>query len=341
MKPNFLARRKKLMSELEKKGIDLLLTSNPQDIFYYTGYRGLKEDKVFMLFPVDGEPKLAVSVLENEAHLRYPEIIYMKKVEDFIEPLKQCKKIGYDEKFIDAVLYQTLLNLKIKLEPVSFLLEAQRMIKDEYEIQQLRKAVEITGKVFDMVCEMLRGKSEREIANQIEIEYKKMGFESAFEPIVCAGRNTQFVHHKPNEKIVKSKDLVLIDTGCNYDGYCADVTRMFFKRLDKKQRKVYEDLKEIRDALLPLFKADVEVKEIERMHDEFFKKMGYKPIHNFGHGVGLSIHEPLGEKLKENMTLTLEPGIYIKNFMGCRIEDTILIRKNKAEVLSKRIPILE
>ncbi|MEM5871872.1 MAG: Xaa-Pro peptidase family protein [Candidatus Aenigmatarchaeota archaeon] len=340
MRPNFLERQKKLKKVLEEKEIDAIITMSSEDIFYYTGYQGLREDRVFMLLPMDGRPKLFVSVLENEAHLRYPEIIYMKRFEDLIGHLKPYKTIGFDETNIPVLLYQEITKLTSKLIPISGILLEKRMVKDEYEITQIKNSVKITAKIFEKISEKLYGKTEKDVANEIEIEYKKFGKESAFEPIVCSGKNTQFIHHKASEKIIKPNELILIDTSCSFNGYCSDVTRMFFRHLGVREKKVYEDVKQIHDEILSFIKAGITYKKVEELHNNLFKKKGYTPIHNFGHGVGLSIHEPIGEIIKENMVITIEPGIYIKNFAGFRIEDTVIIKKNRAEILSKPIPIL-
>jgi Xaa-Pro aminopeptidase len=340
MKPDFAKRRKNLKKLMEKTGIDAIMTSNPNEVLYYTGYSGLKEDRIFMIFPLDGKPKLAVSSLENEADKLYPDVIYMKETRDFIEYLKRYKTIGYDERVINILIYQELNKLKARLEPVTAMLEAQRIVKDAYEIEQLRKAAEMSGRTLAKVSERLAGRSEKAISDALEIEYRKLGAEGAFEPIVCAGSNTQFVHHRPSAKIIKAKDMVMIDTGCRFNGYCSDITRLFFRKLDARHRKVYEDVKQIREELITEIRAGVAYKDIEALHNALFRKKGYGVTHSFGHGVGLSIHEPAGDKLKENTVITVEPGIYIKNFAGFRIEDIVLVKKGKADVLSKTIPVL-
>jgi Xaa-Pro aminopeptidase len=341
MKPDFARRRKSLKRLMEKIGLDAIMTSNTNEVLYYTGYAGLKEDRIFMIFPLDGVPKLAVSSLENEADRLYSNVIYMKEARDFVEHLKRYRVIGYDERVTNILIHQELQKLKARLEPAAAMLEAQRIVKDAYEIEQLRKAAAISGRALAKVSERLAGRNEKAIADALEIEYRKLGAEGAFEPIVCAGGNTQFVHHRPSAKIIKAKDPVLIDTGCRFNGYCSDITRVFFRRLDARHRKVYGDVKQVHEELIANIRAGVAYKDLEALHNSMFRKKHYGITHNFGHGVGLSIHEPTGDVLRENAVITVEPGVYIRNFAGFRIEDMVVVKKGKAEVLSKTIPILE
>jgi len=339
LKPDFAKRGKALKKMMAEKDLDAVMTSSQNEILYYTGYIGLKDDRLFMIFPLDGRPKLAVSPLSNEAKKFYPEIVYMEKFADVLACLKPYKAVGYDERAVSIMVYQELNKLKIRLQPATDALEALRIAKDAYEIEQIRKAAAITGKVLASVSERLVGRSEKEIADALEIGYRKMGTESAYDSIVCAGSNTQFVHHAPAAKIVGGKDAVMIDTAAKVNGYCCDVTRIFFRRMDAKRRKLYEDVKHIKDEITGIIKAGAACKDIEDFYRSLLRKKGYPVVHSFGHGVGLSVHEPTGDVLKENAVITIEPGVYIKNFAGFRVEDTVVVKKGKADVLSGMIPI--
>lgn len=341
MGPDFAKRRKKLKGLMMERGMHAILTSDLNDVFYYTGYMGLREDKVFMIFTSDSEPKLIVSSLENEARLAYRNAVFMKETKDFLTYLKPYKRLGYDERSLNLLLFQEMQKkLKARLEPAGKIMEIPRIVKDAYEIEQMKKAVETTRKVMGKIGEGTEGKTEKEIADLVEIEYRKSGLASAFEPIVCSGTQSAFVHHKPNQRIVKANDVVLLDSGCRFNGYCSDVTRMFFRRLGAKQKRIYEGVKQIHDEITSRICAGVEYKEIEELQKRLFSKKGYRVMHGFGHGVGLSVHESAGDVLKENAVLTVEPGVYIKNFGGFRVEDVVLVRKNSAEILSKSIPVL-
>lgn len=339
MGPNFSIRRKKLRNLMEKKGVEAILTSNKDDIFYYTGYTGLREDRIFMVFPLDEKPKLIVTPLENEAKVKYSDVVFMNEIKDFLDQVKLFKTLGYDEKYLSIVLFWQLDGLNIKLEPVGKMLEIPRMVKDDQEIQQIKKAISITKKVFEKIQVKLEGKKEKEVSDLIDIEFLKQGMTNAFENIVSASPQSAFVHHKPNEMVIKKGSSVLVDIGCRFNMYCSDIARMFFNKLGNREKRIYEDLKQIHNELIDNMKAGVAYKDIEALQEKLFKSKGYRVFHNFGHGVGLSVHDPVSNILNKNEVLTVEPGIYVKNVGGFRTEDMVLIKKGKVEVLSKSIPV--
>jgi Xaa-Pro dipeptidase len=339
MKPNFAKRRRKLKFLLEEKGMDAVMTSNQKDVFYYTGYTGLREDRVFMVFPADGKPELIVTPLENEASLKYPNVVFMDEIRDFTDRLKPYKRLGYDEKYLNVLLFRELNKLNIRLEPAGKVLEIPRMVKEDFEISQIRKAVSITKKVLEKTGKLASGKTEKRISEEIDIEFREHGVTNAFENIVSSGRQSAFIHHQPNERLVKKNDSVLIDIGCRFNMYCSDIARVFFKKLGSKERKVYEDAKGIHGEIIDFVGAGVKYNEIEKLQEKLFVSRGYRVLHNFGHGVGLSVHDPVSNILNRNEIITVEPGIYVKNLGGFRIEDMVLVKKGKAEVLSKSIKI--
>jgi Xaa-Pro aminopeptidase len=341
MRPGFAKRRKSLKKLMEKRGLDAVITPDANDVFYYTGYSGMRDDRIFMLFPAGGVPKLLVSPLENDAAEKYPRIAYIREAKDFTAQLKRFKTMGYDERSLNLLLFREMkINLKTRLVPVGKMMEIPRIAKDDYEIGQLRGAIDLTGKVLGKIGSSLYGKTEKQVADSIEIEYRKLGVSESFESIVCAGRHSAFVHHKPDQTVAKANGAVLVDTGCRVNGYCSDITRMFFRRLDAKQKRIYGDVRQIHDELIDSIRAGVAYKKIEELYKKLYAKNGYRVTHGFGHGIGLSVHESAGDVLKENAVLTVEPGVYIKNSAGFRVEDMVLVKKNRAEVLSKTIPIL-
>ncbi len=339
MRFNFAKRRKELRNLMEKKRIDAVLTSNQNDIFYYTGYTGLKEDRIFMVFPADGKPKLIVTPLENEAAVKYTDVVFISEIKDFMDQLRHFRKLGYDEKYLNALLFRELQKLNVRLEPVGKMLGIPRIVKEDSEISQLRKAISITKKVLEKTGGGAYGKTEKRISEEIDIEFRKHGVTNAFDNIVSSGPQGAFIHHQPNERVLKKKDSVLIDIGCRFNMYCSDIARVFFKRLDARKRKVYEDAKSIHGEIIDGVRAGVKYRDIESLQEKLFESKGYRVFHNFGHGVGLSVHDPISNILNKNEILTVEPGIYIKNVGGFRIEDMVLVKKGKAEVLSKSVPV--
>jgi Xaa-Pro aminopeptidase len=322
---------------MEKNNLDCVLISSANDVYYYTGCLGLREDKFLLLFPRDSNPLFLVSPLSKEVKERYPNTVFIWKHKDILDHFESYKRVGYDEFNLTANLFLRLNKLKVRLKPFGKFIKEPRMTKDSWEIEQIRKAIKITGKVLTKVSRNLVGRSEIEIANAIDIEFRKNMVLNAFETIVSSGKQTPFVHHKPNERVTKAKDLVLIDLGCKVNGYCSDITRMFCKTLKDREKQIYEDAKAIQKEIIENIKPGLTVKEIDSIQKNLFRRKGYKVTHSFGHGVGLSVHETIEDELKENMVMTVEAGVYTET-IGIRIEDMVLVKKRKTEVLSDSIP---
>ncbi len=343
--PDFAGRRKRLKKLMLDKGLDALVTSDVGSVFYYTGYDALRDDRVFMIFPSGGRPKLLVSPLENDARTKYPRVGYISSVKDFIAELRGFEKLGYDERSLNLLVFQEMnKSLKAKLERSAKMIEQPRIRKDEHEIGRIRKAIAITGKALAKVSGSLAGKTEKEIADSLEIEFRRAGTTESFESIVCAGKNSVFVHHKPGPDAARAGDIVLIDTGCRCGGYCTDITRMFFRRLSSRQKRIYGDVKHVQAEIIGHIRAGMSYKELESLQKKLFTKYGYTVVHGVGHGVGLAVHEDAGEGkqsiIPENAVLAIEPGVYVPGSGGFRVEDMVLVKRNGAEVLSKGIPVL-
>lgn len=340
MGPDFRKRQSGIKSLMKAEGLDAVFTSAHSDIFYYTGYSGLREDRTFMIIPYHGNPILIATPLESETEVRYPNTVIMEDTKDFIDQLKPFKTLGYDEKFLNVIIFKEMQKAGITLKPAGEMFEKPRIIKDSYEIEQIRKSIGIAEKVFEKVGNSPAGKSEIEVSNEIGIEMRKNGIIESFDSIVSSGKQSFFVHHKPNGRIIGKQDHVLIDIGCKYNGYCCDLTRVFFRKLDKKRKKAYEDVKHIHDSLAERMVEGETTDAISDLQERLFAGCGHEVVHGFGHGVGLTVHEPLGKTLKKNMVVTVEPGIYVKSLGGFRIENMVLIGKGKSEILSRSVPVL-
>jgi len=184
------------------------------------------------------------------------------------------------------------------------------------------------------------GKSEQEVAREIERGFFDQGAAPAFETIVASGGNAgNYIHHFPTTRRTSRKDMVIVDFGSKVGGYSSDITRTFFSKTDSKQREIFEAVREIQEACIEMVRPGVEFKKINEFHQKALQKLGFQARHGIGHGIGIFVHEP-ATLLKEGMVITIEPGIYLKNYGGCRIEDMVLVKK-KPVVLSRAIPSLQ
>lgn len=257
-----------------------------------------------------------------------------------------CENVGFEEDYVTYSKYKGYMHLyKINnMQETEQVIEKQRMIKDEEEIEKITKACEITDKCFKHLLEFIKvGQTEKEIAIEIERFFKMNGADgNAFEPIVASGKNSSKPHAVPTDKKIDIGDPITIDFGCKYQGYCSDMTRTIFVGY------VPEEIKQIYNLVLKNqlqtekeLKEGANIKVISRMVENDFKLNGYDLVHSLGHGVGLDIHEypylhgKNDSFLKEKMVVTNEPGIYIPGKFGVRIEDTVLITKSGSTNLTK------
>ncbi|MFW6195804.1 MAG: M24 family metallopeptidase [Thermoplasmatota archaeon] len=233
-----------------------------------------------------------------------------------------------------------------KLEPLSSETSSMRITKGDQEIEYMQRAAEIVDETFyELIQKDLEGKTEKEVAALIEFLIKKNGGEGpAFETIVASGPNAANPHHSPSDKKLKKGELVIMDFGAKYNGYCSDITRTIaVKESSDRAKEVYEIVQEAQDKACKIVKNNIKVNIVDKTAREIIKKAGYGEYftHRLGHGIGLDPHEEpyltsTGKtELKEGMVFTIEPGIYITGNLGIRIEDDLMVRRGKGKRLTK------
>jgi len=225
------------------------------------------------------------------------------------------------------------------------ILENLAAVKDKNELNALRTAIEITDKVFDEVLQFFKvGVSEKEIALELAMRYKKYGEGEAFFSIVASGPNSALPHAQPGERKLQKGDFVVVDNGAKYAGYHADMTRtVVIGEATDKHYEIYELVKKSQQAGIDVAKEGMACKMVDDATRNVIAEAGYgdKYIHSTGHGIGLEIHtypklsQQSDEILKENNVVTIEPGVYLPGWGGVRIEDDIWVKKDGNEVLNK------
>lgn len=264
-----------------------------------------------------------------------------------------CKKYKITKLTLDTtdityqlfqVLNNKLKNNKIILNSDNSTILKQRIVKNKNEITNIKKACDIVSQVFEIVKKnIVAGMTELDIHFKIEEEFAKHKVVQSFKTIVASGANAANPHHVSGNRKIKKNDIVLIDMGCIYNGYCSDLTRTFFVgKQTNEQQKVWNIVKLAHDEALKNVKENINASYIDLCARNIIKQAGYEKqfIHTTGHGVGLDIHEAPSislkskEILKEGMVVTIEPGIYLENKFGVRIEDTVLVTKTGYKVLT-------
>lgn len=233
----------------------------------------------------------------------------------------------------------------IKSDELSNNIYDMRTIKSTEEIEKIHKAQKIAEKAFDEILGFIRpGVTEREIALKLDSCMLENGAEGlSFETIALAGANTSMPHGVPGNYKVKNGDFVLMDFGAVYDGYHSDMTRtVCVGQSSEKMGKIYDIVLKAQLEALKKVKSGITGSELDGYARDIIDESGYGDFfgHSLGHGVGMEIHEfPTASSksetiLKENMVVTVEPGIYLPGEFGVRIEDFVVVTENSHQNLT-------
>lgn len=333
MNPKRLVRLSKMLPELSLRAV---LISNLTNIRYLTG---LKMTSALLLVTRKG------SVLFVDA--RYAEMASKNAGKSFAvadpallrKHLARYRFIGCEE---DNVTLSRMKRWKTqhkntKFVQLSGLVEGLRNVKDSQEISAIAGACAITKKALQRIPSFLTyGMTERDLALKLYVYCMKQGAEAmAFETIVAFGENTSVPHHRPTDRRLKKGDIVQIDMGAMFSGYCSDYSRVYFTQdPTPKQLHAYTALKKAKKAAQALVKSGVLNTDLDSEARRILKLYGYDSefSHSLGHGVGMDIHEGTTlsaraspTKLRKNEVITIEPGLYFKGKWGMRIEDTMVV----------------
>jgi Xaa-Pro aminopeptidase len=255
------------------------------------------------------------------------------------------RRIGFESDYITWDFYRQLTEQLTAVELVPVKLDALRMVKDRTELGLLGKAVKIADYAFNQTIKIIKpGITELEIALELEYQMRKLGAERpAFDTIVASGVRSALPHGRASTKAVEAGDFVTMDFGAVYEGYHSDMTRTVVAgKASPKQREIYNIVLSAQLAGVQAVKAGRAGKEVDGIAREVISAAGYGEFfgHGLGHGVGLFIHEeprlsPSGEVILETgMVVSVEPGIYIPDWGGVRIEDLVAVSAAGCTILT-------
>jgi len=350
-----------LKDSLARKKLDGYIFTKEANMLYLTETVGAPT----LWVPLTGENLLyayGVNYESVKATAKDCRVEPMKRSEDPVkkvaEQIKQqkLKNIGFD--VLSAYHYLTLRKTlkKTRLKPMSRLIEELRMVKDPAELTSIKKAAELTDAGVKAAVEFIKlGVREFEVAAELEYAMRRMGSEGvAFDTIVASGVRSAFPHGGTStepllaggctDRKIREGEFIVLDVGARYKNYRADVTRTFMiGKPSPKQKKIYEVVKEAQQKAFETMKAGVRARDVDAAARKLIEKAGFGKyfVHGLGHGVGLDVHEAptlntqSKERLKIGNVVTDEPGIYIVGYGGVRIEDTVLVKKEGAERLTK------
>ena len=281
------------------------------------------------------------------------EVIEMNRVNPYNQLLNQAieefgvTKLGYEENYLTVSEFMDYeKNLKAQLVPMHKEISGFRAVKEEYELERIRKAQRITDAAFTEVLTRIEaGMTEKELAAELIYCLLKNGGEGlSFEPIVVSGPNTSLPHGVPGDRRLREGDFITMDFGAVYQGYCSDMTRtVALGYASDEMRRVYDTVLKAQLAGIAATKAGVTGKEIDAAARDVIAEAGYGAYfgHGYGHCIGMECHEmpacsPGGQRSMEvNMVSSAEPGIYLPGKFGVRIEDLVVIRADGCENLTQ------
>lgn len=337
-----------LRNQLISSNLQGMIVTNPINIKYLTNIQAegtLLVTRKENIFITDGR---YIEEVHNTLTLFDEIVVYDARgltKEDYENFFLFCECVGFEENYVTYAKYKEYMR-KYKINSLvetENMIEKQRMVKDKEEIENLKKACNITDKCFEHIVSYIKpGMTEKQISKEIDNYYYKNAEGIAFETIVASGENSSKPHAIPTDRIIQDIDIITIDMGCKVNGYCSDMTRtIFVGKIPEYIKTVYELVLDNQKQVIQAMKDNTNTKQIAKMVDSNFKLHNYDLIHALGHGVGLEVHEEpilsINSEyiLKENMVVTNEPGIYIAGQFGVRIEDTVIITKNGCEQLTK------
>lgn len=344
-------RIEKIMASLENNSA-ALIESEP-NVFYLTGMLSsegkvlITKDKAYFLVDF----RYIESAKNIAKHLE----VFL--ADNFIQNVSELlKKHGVKTLFteINSIPYSRFLTFKNSFSGVYInddntldnLLTSLRQIKSEAELNLIKKAQELTDETFSYICERIAiGKTEIEIMLDMEFFIRKLGSKGvSFDFIVASGKNSSMPHAVPTDKKIQKGDFITMDFGAVSGGYRSDMTRtVAVGNISDEQQNVYDTVLNAQLSALSAIKPGKKCNDIDKTARDIIDNAGYKGMfgHALGHSVGIEIHETpnfsprCDSILKPGNIMTVEPGIYIENKFGVRIEDMVYITESGYENLTK------
>ena len=353
----FLNRVQALRKIMEERQLDVCLLFNRASIRYYTGLR-MNTASFSILLISQQDIKYVVARLDLKRAQRdcwIKEILpFPEDTPDYLTVLnhyfhkRKITRVGVE---LPELNYDTFQYLQEKLSNAHFENIASevgrlRMIKSEEEIQIIRKSAQIADKAMQEALKAARaGMKEHEITAVAMYTMLKEGAEnSSFEIFLASGENSWLPQRYASDKALNPNELILLDMGAIYQGYCSDITRTFsVKETTLEQKRLFQDVLRIQQETIQSLRPGVQAGEIDYIARQKIQELGYGDYfpHLTGHGLGLDIHEgPIIDKgrtdiLEKNMVVTIEPGVYLPGVGAVRIEDMVLITEGGYEVLTQ------
>lgn len=340
-----------LRKALSEEALEAILITSPINRRYLTNFTGtagvaiISEEKAIFItdfrYTEQAEEQIAnFEIVEHTGPLN----------EEIHNQLKQhnIQRLGFEQSHVTFAEYTSFKKQfdGIELVPVSNIVENLRIIKSNEEINIMKKAAEIADQAFEHILSYIKpGVKEIDIANELEFYMRKLGAtSSSFDIIVASGHRSALPHGVASEKEINSGELVTMDFGALYEGYCSDITRtVAVGEINDQLREIYDVVLKAQELGVEGIKPGMTGIEADALTRDYITEKGYGKYfgHSTGHGLGMEVHEAPGLSFRSEtallpgMVVTVEPGIYIPDLGGCRIEDDIVITDTGNKRLTK------
>lgn len=341
-----------VLKKMKDLGLNQLLISNPLSIYYLTGYFEHPGERFFALYlNTKGEHKIYANHMFSLEQDLGIDIKWYSDTDDIMKEVAENMIsddiLGVDNELPSKFLIPLMeLSAAVDYKLGSYCVDYVRGIKDLEEQEKMKKVSHINDLAMDKLKDFIReGVTEKEIEEQLLDIYIKLGADGySFEPIIAFGGNAAEPHHFTDESVLKEGQCVLFDIGCKKDMYCADMTRTFFyKNVSEKHRRIYDLVQKANEKAIKAIRPGMKLKDIDKIARDIIDEGGYGQYftHRLGHFIGMDVHE-YGDVswkneniVEEGMIFSIEPGIYLQDDLGIRIEDLVLVTSNGCERLNQ------
>lgn len=335
---------------MAQQQLDAIIVTSRENVFYLSGFSGSSGD---LIITMENAYLLTDFRYLQQAQMESPDFIIIDITKNFAAHLEQIigrhniGLLGFEDRQVSYAVYSGMKQKmpRTMLRGIGDMISSLRICKEGEEISKLQEAAHISDLAFDHLLNVIKpGMTELEAAAELEYAMKKHGAQKpSFDTIVAAGEHGAMPHAKPTDRPIQDGDLVVMDFGCIYEGYCSDMTRTIaVGQPGDQQRSVYNMVLYTQLKALNHIKEGMRLGELDQLARETLDSFGYGQYfgHSLGHGVGIEIHEmptvssKSSDILRSGMVFSVEPGVYLNQSFGVRIEDTVLMLDGELVILN-------
>ena len=350
MQTRYLQRQQRLLLALQEKGVTNLLVFNYENIFYLTGYSG---NAAYLIVSTHGLCLITDYRYFERAKSESNGCEVISRDRDS-ESLGACikrllpnEKTGFESNSVNYSVWLSIANelASYDVSPLDGCIEKLRMVKDEFEVASIKKAAAIADlAIADLLTQISKGVTELDLATELDYKMKQLGSDGvSFDTILLFAERSALPHGKPGERKLKYGDLLLVDFGAVVNGYRSDMTRTYvYGEPNNQQQDMFQAVLASQNKSLESLKAGADCQQLNQISLDVLDQAGFLEFSGkgLGHGVGLALHEMpfintnTDYRLETGNIITIEPGVYIPNIGGIRIEDDVLINDDGFELLT-------